>query len=449
MNHPWKSTDEKRTIVFSYMPDNNIIQYLTDMRDLINRAIINAYSMAKSNNNQIPSPIVLRRSLKNYYDNNIDYAKHHINPACRNAIAILRSYKKNNNGELKIIRAERLAMRIDSELIRIENNKLRITIKPHEYEYIDIVDKNKKFSEYSKYKLSEVLLTDSKVCITFRTGTLNKPVMDDNIIGFDLNFKSVDYTIIRNNEIVNVDSIDTSDIAKTQRDYARKRTKIQKHIKNPAKRDRKLKEAGNRQKNTVRDKLQKLTTEIVNDNSDKTFVFEDLTDIKKKGKKNKKSNNDNKKYKDNNKDSRAITGGNNNKNNNKNNKNNNNKSKRFRTDINRWPYRLFQKLIDYKSKNRTLYVNPEGTSSECPVCGGKLRHPIWKESKCINCGVTFNRDRLSSLSISVRGLYLCGTPFTVSGSSSWHSMKNNYLYHPDHVVIENSSDCKKYLHGNA
>ena len=364
-----------------------------------------------------------------------------------NAIAILRSYKKNNNGELKIIGAERLAMRIDSELIRIENNKLRITIKPHEYEYIDIVDKNKKFSEYSKYKLSEVLLTDSKVCITFRVGTLNKPVMDDNIIGFDLNFKSVDYTIIRNNEIVETNTIDTSDIAKTQRDYARKRTKIQKHIKNPAKRDRKLKEAGNRQQNTVRDKLQKLTTEIVNDNSDKTFVFEDLTDIKKEGKKkNKKSNNDNKKYKNNNKDSKVI-----NEKNNRNNKNNNkySKSKRFRTDINRWPYRLFQKLIDYKSKNRTLYINPEGTSSECPVCGDKLKHPIWKISKCINCGLTYDRNRLSSLSISIRGLNLCGTPFTVSGSSSWHSMKNDYMYHTDHVIIENVNDCKKEMHNNA
>ena len=81
MTHPWKSNDEKRTIVFSYMPDNNIIQYLTDMRGLINRAIINEYSMAKSNNNELPSPIILRRSLKNYYDNNIDYAKHHINNA--------------------------------------------------------------------------------------------------------------------------------------------------------------------------------------------------------------------------------------------------------------------------------------------------------------------------------------------------------------------------------
>jgi hypothetical protein len=105
-----------------------------------------------------------------------------------------------------------------------------------------------------------------------------------------------------------------------------------------------------------------------------------------------------------------------------------NKSKRFRTDINRWPYRLFQELIDYKSNNETVYVNPEGTSTECPVCGGILEHPIWKESKCINCSLTYGRDKLASLSISVRELCLCGTPFTVSGSASWHSMKNNYLY---------------------
>ena len=116
---------------------------------------------------------------------------------------------------------------------------------------------------------------------------------------------------------------------------------------------------------------------------------------------------------------------------------NNIKSKRFRTDINKWPYRLFQQYVDYKSDNETLYVDPAGTSSECPVCGGKLKHPNWKESKCVNCGVTFDRDKLASLSISVRGLYLCGTPFAVSGSASWHSMKDDYLYNPDHVIIEN------------
>jgi putative transposase len=421
MTHPWKSKGETRTIWFYYNPDKRIMEYLTDMRRLINRGILNAYSIAVQNDNQIPSPITLRKSLKNYYDNNTDYAKHHINPVCRSAIAILRSYRKNNDGELKVIRAEKLAMRIDSELTKIEDNQLRITLKPHEYEYIDIIDRNGKYTDYSKYPISEVLLTDNKVCITFRVSTDDKPLINNNIIGFDLNFKSVDYTVIRNNGIVETNSIDTSDIAQAQRDYARKRSKMQKHIINPAKRDRKLKEAKHRQRNITKDKIHKITTEIVKNHSEKTFVFEDLTNIKKEGmkKKNRKRNRE-----DNNR-------------NNKKEEKNNPKSKRFRTDINRWPYRLFQQYVDYKSGNETLYVNPAGTSSECPVCGGRLRHPSWKESKCINCGVTYNRDKLASLSISVRGLYLCGIPFAVSGSASWHSMKNDYLYHPDHVIIEN------------
>jgi putative transposase len=266
MTHLWKSKGDKRTISFHYKPDDNIIKYLKDMRELINKAILNAYSIARSNDGKIPSPITLRKSLKKYYDNNIDYAKHHINPVCRSAIAILKSYKKNNNGELKVIEAKRLAMRIDSELTKIQDNRLRITLKPHEYQYIPIITKNKKYNEYSKCKISEVLLTDDKVCITFIVGTDEKPVIDNDIIGFDLNFKSVDYTIIKNNEIVETNTIDTSDIAKTQRDYARKRSKIQKHIKNPAKRNRKLKEAKHRQRNIIKDKLQKLTTEIVNNN---------------------------------------------------------------------------------------------------------------------------------------------------------------------------------------
>jgi len=402
MTHLWKSKGDKRTISFYYTPDDIILKYLIDMRDLINKAITNAYSIARSSNNELPSPITLRKSLKKYYDNNIDYATHHINPACRTAIAILKSYKKNNNGELKVIEAKRLAMRIDSELTKIQDNRLRITLKPHEYQYIPIITKNKKYNEYSKCKISEVLLTDNRVCITFIVNTGEKPVIDNDIIGFDLNFKSVDYTIIKNSEIINVDSIDTSDIAKTQRDYARKRSKIQKHIKNPARRNRKLKEAKHRQRNIIKDKLHKLTTEIVNNNDDKTFVLEDLTNIKKEGMKKRKNSNKSKK--------------------------NPNKSKRFRTDINRWPYRLFQQYVDYKSPNETLYIDPDGTSSECPVCGGKLEHPVWKESKCNYCDLTYDRNRLSSLSISIRGLNLCGTPFTVSGSSSWHFMKDNYMY---------------------
>ena len=196
MSHLWKSRGDKRTISFCYNPSDRITEYLNDMMELVNKAVLNAYSIAVQNDNQLPSPITLRKSLKNYYDNNIDYAKHHINPVCRSALAILRSYKKNNNGALKIVQAKRLSMRIDSELTKIDNNRLRITIRPNEYEYIPIITKNKKYNEYSGCKISEVLLTDRKVCITFIVNTDEKPLIDNNIIGFDLNFTSIDYTVI-------------------------------------------------------------------------------------------------------------------------------------------------------------------------------------------------------------------------------------------------------------
>jgi putative transposase len=89
---------------------------------------------------------------------------------------------------------------------------------------------------------------------------------------------------------------------------------------------------------------------------------------------------------------------------------------------------MYQSMVDYKSPNRTLYVNPRGTSSECPVCGDKLKHPAWEISRCDTCGVDYARNRLSSLEIVRRGLSLCGQPFAVSADASWKALKNEYLY---------------------
>ena len=71
---------------------------------------------------------------------------------------------------------------------------------------------------------------------------------------------------------------------------------------------------------------------------------------------------------------------------------------------------------------------PRGTSSECPVCGEKVKHPAWKISRCNNCDRNYDRNRLASLAITLRGIDLCGDPFPVSASASWQSMKDEYLY---------------------
>ncbi|MEM3196577.1 MAG: zinc ribbon domain-containing protein, partial [Conexivisphaerales archaeon] len=101
----------------------------------------------------------------------------------------------------------------------------------------------------------------------------------------------------------------------------------------------------------------------------------------------------------------------------------NNKGRKFRTKLNRWPYRLYQKMIEYKSSYKTVYVNPRGTSSECPVCGDKLKHQAWGISKCETCGVDYDRDRLASLAITLRGLRL-----PVYRECGWPSLKDEYLY---------------------
>jgi len=73
-------------------------------------------------------------------------------------------------------------------------------------------------------------------------------------------------------------------------------------------------------------------------------------------------------------------------------------------------------------------VNPGGTSSECPACGGRVKHPTWKMSRCETCGQDYDRDRLASLAIALRGLDLCGDPFPVSAVTSLPSMMDEYLY---------------------
>ncbi|MEM3853124.1 MAG: zinc ribbon domain-containing protein, partial [Conexivisphaerales archaeon] len=93
----------------------------------------------------------------------------------------------------------------------------------------------------------------------------------------------------------------------------------------------------------------------------------------------------------------------------------NNKGRKFRGKLNRWPYRLYQKMIEYKSSFKIVYVHPRGTS-ECPVCGDKLT--AWGISKCETCGVDYDR-----LAITLRGLRL-----PVYRECGWPSLKDEYLY---------------------
>ena len=89
------------------------------MRDALRMALVYAYVMARENNSRLPSPIALRRRFRDWFYPRYGYARHHINPVCRNAVALLRSCKKRRKG-LAVPEVRRLAVRIDAEFFKIE-----------------------------------------------------------------------------------------------------------------------------------------------------------------------------------------------------------------------------------------------------------------------------------------------------------------------------------------
>ena len=369
------------------------------MRDALRMALVYAYVMARENNSRLPSPIALRRRFRDWFYPRYGYAGHHINPVCRNAVALLRSYKKRHK-KLGIPEVKRLAMRVDSELFRIEQRNdgvavtVRITLQPFRYEYITFTPKHKRWEEYRKGRTSELLITDRKIYITFVIRNGEKP-LGDRFVASDINFSTIDSTAAAEKDgSIRLEEVRTEPIeqvARIQNDFSRRRRRIQLHVKNPKKRDKKLRETRGRQRNRIRDALHKLSTEQVRKNPDASFIFERLTGIKENG---------------------------------------NKKSKKLRTCLNRWPYRMYQSMVEYKSPFKTIYVSPGGTSSRCPVCGGKVKHPAWAVSRCEKCGADYDRDRLASLAILLRGMRLCGQPFAVSADVSWQHMRDEYLYTP-------------------
>jgi putative transposase len=399
VSHLWKSLGQKRTIVAQYEPSHHVLSYLSDMRDATRTALAYALLDARLNDGKIPSPIRLRKKIRRWFVSSMPYARHHINPVCSKAVALLRAYRKKHK-ELALPSLEKLSMRIDGGLFKMTKGEdgdvtIRVTIRPHEYEYVRFRPNHKKWDAYSQGKLSEITLTDGRLFLTFVNGLATKS-LGDPLVGVDLNFATVDCTPIDNGRLGHPVTILTGNIEHIQDFFSRRRRRLQLHLKNPQKRAKKLEETRGRQRLRIKDSLHKLTTDLVRRYPNATFVFEDLKHIRNKW----------------------------------------TEGRRFRTRLNRWPYRMAQMMVDYKSQKATLYPTPRGTSSRCPVCGGRIEHPTripsdirWRVSVCPKCGADYDRNRLASLAIACRGARLCGQPFSVSEDASWRLVRDEYLWH--------------------
>jgi putative transposase len=81
---------------------------------------------------------------------------------------------------------------------------------------------------------------------------------------------------------------------------------------------------------------------------------------------------------------------------------NNKKDKEFNKKLGLWFYRRIQFCIEYEAMERDLEVvkvNPRGTSSKCPRCGGRLVEDGYRVLRCMKCGFIGDRDVTATTNI--------------------------------------------------
>ena len=227
MSHLWRSLGQKQTIAVQYEPSNQILSCLSDMRTATRMALAYALVDASLHDGKVPSPIRLRKKVRPWFVSSMPYARHHINPVCSKAVALLRAFRKTHK-RLALPSLERLSMRIDGELFKMTKSQdgevtIRVTIRPHQYEFIRFIPAHKKWDAYSQGRLGEITLTEGRLLLTFVEGLATKP-LGDSLVGVDLNFATIDCTPIGDGRLGHPITISTGNIERIQDSFSRRRS---------------------------------------------------------------------------------------------------------------------------------------------------------------------------------------------------------------------------------
>ncbi len=300
---------------------------------------------------------------------------HHCHKIERRAREVVKAVKKNNGGK-PVLR--RLTARLDSWDYRLNLRKkvLRIAVLNNEwvelklqwYNYLD-----KYFN--SSWKLKELLVSyrEGEIWVYFTLEKEVEPMKSRTVMGIDINFNNVTYTIIdMKSNLITMGTIPFNGlrralthrifIEKIQRKYSRKwryakgiRESIRKH--------------GRRARNVLIDSCHYISRRIVEvaREYDALIVLEDLNKLRNK-----------------------VNG-----------------SRRFNKRLSLWTYRRIQSLIHYKALIEgvsVIHVSPKNTSRTSPI-GGKLTFINYKWVKLPN-GHVITRDIVASWNLALKGLKL-------------------------------------------
>ena len=350
------------SVPFRYKTNEEVRKLLEDFRDMVNFCIERALEA------KVTSYARLRKLIyAEFRARWPSYASHWCHSAVRVATSMLKSWRKRcRRGEADPGRppmARKLFMRLDEQIARFRGDSLLITVEPRRYLELKLTvgSYQHRFVEVwrqGELKVGEVTINEKYVLVPFRkTVDLTEP---KEWIALDVN--ETNATGVSSN--LHVFRWDLSELRRIYWTYHEIRRRIQRA--KGKRRKRLLEKYSRRLRNRTRDLLHKISRRIV-DTAVKLgagILMEDLRGIKRKRR------------------GRSLN----------------------RRLHNFWPARRLQFYIDYKARLAGLpvyYLNPRGTSSLCPICGGRLvEAPNGPRLlRCPRCGLEGDRDVIACLNL--------------------------------------------------
>jgi len=178
------------------------------------------------------------------------YAAHWVDSAIKTAYSIFKSWRKNYvRGDRKRNKptARRLFVRAKQTLIKLEGEKLRVTIKPAEYVYLDLSARYFKLpSEVSSAGLGEPVITPEKVHLPVHYKDENQGGKPS--VAWDFNLLSLDGYSPETAWV----RIDTKKLASVHISSFEKRRSVQRKASKSKKARRVLSKYSNRERNRTR-----------------------------------------------------------------------------------------------------------------------------------------------------------------------------------------------------
>ncbi|MCF8884455.1 MAG: transposase, partial [Aigarchaeota archaeon] len=158
------------SVPFVYEVNDEVRKLLEDFRDMVNFCIDFAVKR------RITSYARLRKSVYGEWKKRWDYSTHFCHSACKIALAMLKSFRRLKRKRLAKgdrPEAKKLFMQLDPQLYKFYGDKIRISVKPRKFLFIDLRygEYQKKFIDgwkERKLKTGEITINETKIIIPFR-----------------------------------------------------------------------------------------------------------------------------------------------------------------------------------------------------------------------------------------------------------------------------------------